>query len=99
MRPIKTIAMAAGLAGMSAAPALADVNSASANGSTQAEACNAAMSSAAIPAYGQNITEKKCDCRQEEASGAQKWSCVGFVSYTLKQHSAPVYNGVNTSPR
>lgn len=71
----------------SAANADSNINTATASGRTQAEACNSAMSSAAIPAYGQNITEKKCECKEENPSEFLKWSCVGFVSYNIKDNS------------
>jgi hypothetical protein len=79
-----------------AMPARADnINTATATASTQAEACDSAMRAASIPAMGQVVREKKCDCAQEAKSGPTKWSCVGAVAYSMREHSAPVYNGVN----
>jgi hypothetical protein len=77
-------------------PAMADnINTATATAATQAEACNSAMNMASIPASGQVVTEKKCSCVQEEKAGNAKWSCFASVSYSFREYSAPVYNGVN----
>jgi len=77
-----TVAMAA-LAG-------GGIETATANGSTEADACQAALNNAdnlahSAGGHAVEITGKSCKCKEQpEQSGYLRWSCIGSVKWETR---------------